>query len=75
NTSFNADEGVNDVQIRQTDVAGNSSASTSFSFTLDTSVAAPSVALTADSGSRATPHSTTAGTLNLTGVETGATIE
>uniref|UniRef100_UPI001FC8AD5C beta strand repeat-containing protein n=3 Tax=Burkholderia ambifaria TaxID=152480 RepID=UPI001FC8AD5C len=75
NTSFNAVEGVNDVQIRQTDVAGNTSASTSFSFTLDTSAAAPSVALTADSGSSATDHITNVGTLNLTGVETGATIE
>ncbi|WP_244103215.1 Ig-like domain-containing protein [Burkholderia ambifaria] len=75
NTSFNAVEGVNDVQVRQTDVAGNTSAPTSFSFTLDTSAAAPSVALTADSGSSATDHITNVGTLNLTGVETGATIE
>uniref|UniRef100_UPI001589E12F Ig-like domain-containing protein n=1 Tax=Burkholderia ambifaria TaxID=152480 RepID=UPI001589E12F len=75
NTSFNAVEGVNDVQVRQTDVAGNTSAPTSFSFTLDTSAAAPSVALTADSGSSATDHITNVGTLNLTGVETGATVE
>ncbi|WP_334042271.1 Ig-like domain-containing protein, partial [Burkholderia ambifaria] len=75
NTSFNAVEGVNDVQIRQTDVAGNTSAPTSFSFTLDTSAAAPGVALTTDSGSNATDHITNVGTLNLTGVETGATVE
>ncbi|PRG08845.1 Ig-like domain repeat protein, partial [Burkholderia ambifaria] len=75
NTSFNAVEGVNDVQVRQTDVAGNTSDPTSFSFTLDTSAAAPGVALTADSGSNATDHITSAGTLNLTGVETGATVE
>ncbi|MBR8258338.1 Ig-like domain-containing protein, partial [Burkholderia ambifaria] len=75
NTSFNAVEGVNDVQVRQTDVAGNTSAPTSFSFTLDTSVAAPGVALTTDSGSNATDHTTNVGTLNLTGVETGATVE
>ncbi|WP_244100493.1 beta strand repeat-containing protein, partial [Burkholderia ambifaria] len=75
NTSFSAVEGVNDVQVRQTDVAGNTSVPTSFSFTLDTSAAAPSVALTADSGSSATDHITNVGTLNLTGVETGATIE
>ncbi|MBR8222444.1 Ig-like domain-containing protein [Burkholderia ambifaria] len=75
NTSFNAVEGVNDVQVRQTDVAGNTSAPTAFSFTLDTSAAAPSVALTADSGSNATDHISNVGTLNLTGVETGATIE
>ncbi|WP_244098837.1 beta strand repeat-containing protein [Burkholderia ambifaria] len=75
NTSFNAVEGVNDVQVRQTDVAGNTSDPTSFSFTLDTSAAAPGVALTSDSGSNATDHITSAGTLNLTGVETGATVE
>ncbi|WP_175767109.1 Ig-like domain-containing protein [Burkholderia ambifaria] len=75
NTSFNAVEGVNDVQVRQTDVAGNTSDPTSFSFTLDTSAAAPSVALTTDSGSSSTDHITSAGTLNLTGVETGATVE
>ncbi|RQZ10058.1 Ig-like domain repeat protein, partial [Burkholderia sp. Bp9031] len=75
NTSFNAVEGVNDVQVRQVDVAGNTSDPTSFSFTLDTSAAAPSVALTADSGSSPTDHITNVGTLNLTGVETGATVE
>ncbi|WP_244105319.1 Ig-like domain-containing protein, partial [Burkholderia ambifaria] len=75
NTSFNAVEGMNDVQVRQTDVAGNTSAPTSFSFTLDTSAAAPGVALTTDSGSNVTDHITNVGTLNLTGVETGATIE
>uniref|UniRef100_UPI001FC7C744 beta strand repeat-containing protein n=1 Tax=Burkholderia ambifaria TaxID=152480 RepID=UPI001FC7C744 len=75
NTSFNAVEGVNDVQVRQTDVAGNTSAPTSFSFTLDTSAAAPSAALTTDSGSNATDHITNVGTLNVTGVETGATVQ
>ncbi|WP_244100600.1 Ig-like domain-containing protein, partial [Burkholderia ambifaria] len=75
NTSFNAVEGVNDVQVRQTDVAGNTSDPTSLSFTLDTSAAAPGVALTTDSGSGSTDHITNVGTLNLTGVETGATVE
>ncbi|WP_256253334.1 beta strand repeat-containing protein, partial [Burkholderia ubonensis] len=74
-TSFSAVEGVNDVQVRQTDVAGNTSSATSFSFTLDTSAAAPGVALTTDSGSSASDHITNVGTLNLTGVETGATVE
>ncbi|WP_232448583.1 Ig-like domain-containing protein, partial [Burkholderia ubonensis] len=74
-TSFNATEGLNDVQVRQTDVAGNTSSATSFSFTLDTSAAAPGVALTTDSGSSASDHITNVGTLNLTGVETGATVE
>ncbi|RQQ99853.1 Ig-like domain repeat protein, partial [Burkholderia stagnalis] len=74
-TSFSATEGLNDVQVRQTDIAGNTSSATSFSFTLDTSAAAPGVALTTDSGSSASDHVTNAGTLNLTGVETGATVE
>ncbi|WP_232451132.1 beta strand repeat-containing protein, partial [Burkholderia ubonensis] len=74
-TSFNATEGVNDVQVRQTDIAGNTSSATSFSFTLDTSAAAPGVALTTDSGSSASDHITNVGTLNLTGVEAGATVE
>ncbi|AOK62280.1 Ig-like domain repeat protein [Burkholderia ubonensis] len=74
-TSFSATEGVNDVQVRQTDIAGNTSAATSFSFTLDTSAAAPGVALTTDSGSSAVDHVTNVGTLNLSGVETGATVE
>ncbi|WP_321809113.1 Ig-like domain-containing protein, partial [Burkholderia sp. BCC1993] len=75
NTNFNATEGVNDVQVRQTDIAGNTSSATSFSFTLDTSAAAPGVALTTDSGSSASDHITNVGTLSLTGVETGATVE
>ncbi|WP_410838387.1 beta strand repeat-containing protein, partial [Paraburkholderia sp. SIMBA_030] len=75
NTSFTAAEGTNDVQVRQTDVAGNVSAATSFSFTLDTSAAAPGVALATDSGSSATDHVTNAGTLTLGGVESGATVE
>ncbi|WP_230975190.1 beta strand repeat-containing protein, partial [Burkholderia stagnalis] len=75
NTSFGATEGLNDVQVRQTDIAGNTSSATSFSFTLDTSAAAPGVALTTDSGSSASDHVTNVGTLNLTGVETGATVE
>ncbi|WP_230963800.1 Ig-like domain-containing protein, partial [Burkholderia stagnalis] len=75
NTSFSAVEGLNDVQVRQTDIAGNTSSATSFSFTLDTSATAPGVALTTDSGSSASDHVTNVGTLNLTGVETGATVE
>ncbi|WP_232444205.1 beta strand repeat-containing protein, partial [Burkholderia ubonensis] len=74
-TSFSATEGLNDIQVRQTDIAGNTSAATSFSFTLDTSAAAPGVALTTDSGSSAVDHITNVGTLNLSGVETGATVQ
>ncbi|WP_321874687.1 beta strand repeat-containing protein, partial [Burkholderia ubonensis] len=74
-TSFSATEGLNDVQVRQTDIAGNTSSATSFSFTLDTSAAAPGVALTTDSGSSTSDHVTNVGTLNLSGIETGATVE
>ncbi|MFM0033100.1 Ig-like domain-containing protein, partial [Paraburkholderia madseniana] len=51
NTGFSAQEGLNNIEVRQTDVAGNVSAATSFSFTLDTAAAAPGVALATDSGS------------------------
>ncbi|WP_157651757.1 Ig-like domain-containing protein, partial [Burkholderia ubonensis] len=74
-TSFNATEGLNDIQVRQTDIAGNTSAATSFSFTLDTSAAAPGVALAVDSGSSAVDHVTNVGTLNVTGIESGATVQ
>ncbi|MFP3507449.1 beta strand repeat-containing protein, partial [Burkholderia sp. SIMBA_062] len=75
NTSFSAVQGVNNVQVREIDVAGNTSSATSLSFTLDTSAAAPGVALTTDSGSSATDHITNVGTLNLSGIETGATVQ
>ncbi|CAK2696779.1 VCBS repeat-containing protein [Vibrio crassostreae] len=35
-TVFNPVEGINNLQVRQTDIAGNQSAATHFSFTLDT---------------------------------------
>src|SRR5207244_2591005 len=50
-SSFTAVEGANAVQVRQVDVAGNPTATpTSFSFTLDTTIATPTVALTHDTG-------------------------
>ncbi|HEY3537548.1 MAG TPA: Ig-like domain-containing protein, partial [Trinickia sp.] len=74
-TSFTAVEGSNSVEVRQTDVAGNVSSATSFSFTLDTTAAAPGVTLATDSGSSTTDHITNVGTLNLSGIETGATVQ
>ncbi|HEY6874649.1 MAG TPA: Ig-like domain-containing protein, partial [Geobacteraceae bacterium] len=47
--SFTPVEGLNNVQVRQTDVAGNTSGVSSLTFTLDTTVATPTVALTVDS--------------------------
>jgi hypothetical protein len=73
-SSFTATEGANIVQVRQTDIAGNQSPSASLSFTLDSTVAAPLVALTTDSGVAGDGISNV-GTLNVTGLETGATVQ
>ena len=79
-TSFSAVEGVNNVQVRQIDKAGNISAATNFDFTLDTqAAAAPIVSLTTDSTDGLTGHNTdkitNVGGLNVTGIETGATVQ
>src|SRR6185312_5197065 len=74
-TSFTAVEGSNSVEVRQTDVAGNVSSATSFSFTLDTAAAAPVMTLATDSGSSTSDHITNVGTLNLSGVENGAAVQ
>ena len=68
-------QGSNTVQVRQTDVAGNVSQATSFTFTYDTEAAAPTVALATDTGSSSTDKVTNVGTLAVTGTETGATVE
>ena len=50
-SSFTAMEGANDVQVNQTDAAGNVSDNTSFSFVLDTRAPAPlTILATVDSG-------------------------
>ena len=73
--SFTAVEGLNAVEVRQTDVAGNLSAATTLAFTLDTvAPIAPTVALTTDSGVVADLISNV-GTLNVTGTENGATVQ
>ncbi len=68
-------QGANTVYVRQTDVAGNISAATAYTFTYDTVVAAPTVALTTDTGSSGSDKITNVGTLNVTGTESGALIE
>jgi hypothetical protein len=75
--SFTPATGSNSVQVRQTDVAGNvSTASTAYTFTLDTATpAAPSLALTTDTGSSASDKITSNGALTVTGTESGATVE
>ena len=68
--------GSNTVYVRQTDVAGNvSAASAALSFTLDTSAAAPTVALAFDTGSSITDKITSNGALTVTDTETGATVQ
>jgi hypothetical protein len=80
-TSFTATEGANTVYVRQTDVAGNvSAASSAFSFTKDTTVAAPTVALSSDTAGAGTTGTTTDkvtsnGALTVSGTEPGAKLE
>jgi large repetitive protein len=75
-SSFTAAEGNNTVLVRQTDVAGNAGASSSLSFTLDTTApSAPAISLTTDTGSSNSDHITNNGALALTGVESGATVQ
>ncbi|HEY3540276.1 MAG TPA: hypothetical protein VGL01_22930, partial [Trinickia sp.] len=75
-SSFTAVGGLNSVEVRQVDVLGNVSATSTCSFMLDTTAAAaPGVALTTDSGSSASDHVTNVGALSLTGVEAGATVQ
>ncbi|MFI8729385.1 beta strand repeat-containing protein, partial [Stutzerimonas kunmingensis] len=74
-SSFTPVEGSNTVAVRQTDVAGNTSGSTTVSFVLDTQVAAPSVSLTSDTGASGSDGITNSGALTISGTETGATID
>ena len=74
-TDFTPVEGLNQVQIRQSDAAGNISTSSSIEFTLDqTPSAAPGVALATDTGIVG-DNITRDGGLSLSGVEAGATVE
>jgi hypothetical protein len=74
-SGFNAQEGINTVQVRQIDKAGNTSASSSLTFTLDTQVSTPGVALTQDSGSNNTDRYTNNGALTVTGLEQGGSAQ
>ena len=75
-SSFTAAGGVNNVQVRQVDAAGNAGTAASFSFTLDSVVpAAPTVALTSDTGSSASDKITSNGALTVTPAEAGGSID
>ena len=74
--SFTPVQGSNTVQVRQIDVAGNTSAATTFSFTLDTIAPnAPGVALTSDTGSSNSDRITNNAALTLTTLEANATVQ
>ncbi|MFG0723695.1 retention module-containing protein, partial [Pseudomonas sp. GLN_6] len=72
--TFTPNEGSNTVLVRQTDPTGNTSPSSSLTFTLDTQVTAPTLALTTDSG---VPGDllTNDGTYTVSGTEPGALVE
>ncbi|WP_454436246.1 Ig-like domain-containing protein [Thauera mechernichensis] len=70
--SFAPVVGVNAVQVRATDLAGNQ-ATTSFTFTLDISTPAPVVSLATDSGSSNADRITNDGTLSID-AEAGASL-
>ncbi len=75
--SFTPVSGSNSVQTRQTDAAGNVSASSApFQFTLMTSVpAAPTFTLTNDTGTSSTDAITSDGSLSVSGNQAGASVE
>jgi len=67
-------DGLKSVLVKQTDAAGNTSAASSaLAFTLDTAASAPSLSLATDSGSSSTDRITKISSLNVTGLEVGAT--
>ena len=66
-------EGLNPIQVRQVDLAGNASKATSFSFTLDTKAAKPVLALVSDTG-LAGDGITSQSAISATGIESGATV-
>ena len=65
-------DGIQSVQIRQSDATGKISAPTVVKFTLDTISAAPTLALASDTGASNGDKITSNGAVNVTGVEDGA---
>ncbi|HEY0845250.1 MAG TPA: Ig-like domain-containing protein [Noviherbaspirillum sp.] len=68
-------QGVNTVDVRQIDLAGNISGTASVSFTLDTTIATPGIALQADTGISSSDRVTNNGAVSVSGIEPGATLE
>ncbi len=72
-SSFKAIEGDNQVQARQTDAAGNvSTASNTLSFTLDRTIATPTLALDSDTGSSSSDGISSSGKIDVSSIESGA---
>ncbi|RFZ81163.1 hypothetical protein D0Y60_24530, partial [Shinella sp. WSJ-2] len=68
-------EGEHTVEVRQADAAGNISATSTITFTLDrTAPPAPTVVLSHDTGTSSTDGVTNDGSLTITGLEDGATL-
>ncbi|MEZ8820923.1 MULTISPECIES: Ig-like domain-containing protein, partial [unclassified Vibrio] len=69
-------EGDNTITVRQTDAAGNTSGSSTLTFTLDTTAPdAPTLTLDTDSGSAADDFLTNDSSFTVGGTEEGATVE
>src|SRR3569623_1316342 len=64
--------GSDTLKVRVIDAAGNGGAAASQAYVLDTTAAAPTLALAADTGTSTTDTNTHTGTRNVTGLETGA---
>ena len=74
-SSFTANEGTHSYLVRQTNAAGNTSAASSaVSYTFDTSApATPTLMLASDTGISASDNLTSNATINVSGLESGAT--
>src|SRR3569623_1921339 len=64
--------GSDTLKVRVIDAAGNGGAAASQAYVHDTTAAAPTLALAADTGTSTTDTNTHNGTINVTGLETGA---
>ncbi|NNU43715.1 Ig-like domain-containing protein [Ramlibacter montanisoli] len=64
-TQPTATEGANQFLLRQVDAAGNTSGSTPFAFTLDTTIATPTIALSSDTGASGADGITSSAALNV----------
>ncbi|MDH4482386.1 MAG: Ig-like domain-containing protein, partial [Rhodoferax sp.] len=74
-SDFAAQEGVNSILVRQVDLAGNTSISSSLQFTLDTQAAAPSVSLTSDTGDSGSDNISSDARLTVSGLEASALVQ